>query len=73
MKIGGRDVMYDKAVNQAAVQARKGMLDVFEMGGPGQTTPRSQFQGILAAVARPPDPGNETNWPIVADWAKYDG
>lgn len=72
-KIGGKDGMYDKAVNQAAVQVQKGMLDVFEMGGPGQTMPRPQLPGILAAVAWPPDPGNEANWPIVADWAKYDG
>jgi hypothetical protein len=80
MKIGGRDGFFDDALHgagdHAVVQVQPGMLVVFDCGidAPYRTgeppQPPTSLKGILATLVWAPDPGNETTWQSVADWAK---
>jgi hypothetical protein len=80
MKIGGKDGFFDDAVHgagdHAAVQVAPGMLavfdsgvgDVYRTGDPPQ--PPTRLKRILASLEWAPDPGDETTWLPVSDWAK---
>jgi len=80
MTIGGKDGLFDDALNgagdHAAVQVAPGMLVVFDSGvgdahragDPPQ--PPTRLKSILASVEWAPNPGDETTWLPVSDWAK---
>jgi hypothetical protein len=80
MKIGGKDGLFDDALNgagdHAAVQVQPGMLVVFDCGLPGPhyagtpAEPPTSLKNILANIEWAPDPGNEATWRPVSDWAK---
>jgi hypothetical protein len=74
-RIGGKDGVYNKATNQAAVQVQRGLLVVFVLGGPygsGPTVngPTNHLEEILATVDWASDPGDDATWRPVAEWAK---
>lgn len=80
MKIGGKDGMFDDALNtagdHAAVQVQPGMLVVFDCGvgvpyvtGSPPQAPTS-LKRILASLQWATDPADEANWAPVSDWAK---
>jgi len=66
VKVGGRDGLYDETIHRASVQLQPGMLAEFELGDRDQAA----IQGILTKVKWAPEPGNDTTWPAIADWAK---
>jgi hypothetical protein len=80
MTIGGKDGFFDDALHgagdHAAVQVAPGMLvvfdsgvgDVYRTGDPPQ--PPTRLKMILASLEWAPDPGDETTWLPVSDWAK---
>jgi hypothetical protein len=80
MKIGGRDGLFDDALDgagdHAAVQVQPGMLVVFDSGfgrphyAGTPPEPPTRLKDVLSRVGWAPEPGYEATWPRVSDWAQ---